>query len=410
MAVAITAVVQDTWPPRVLVSVTGLTLGDGVALHRVAAGQRTPVRAGVDDAVTDTSFLRTDAELPFGVPVSYLAVVNDADEYATTPATIALPGGKVAVTDAITGATAEVWILSGVDPDFQRRASVFQVGGRTVVVSGDWGMYSGDLELITETTAGVEALLALFAGTTEGVVQVRQPGGYDGIDAYLAVLGATTRRLSPRSGRDPRRITTAQVNQVESWAPLLEARGTTLQNVADAYSAPFPNQVTNPFFETDVANWVAQSSTIARSTAQAHQGVASMLITPNGVAAVGGAIVSAAAPVVAGRPYRIGMWVYAPTGMTDAGPAVDWNASGGVFISTSFGGAAVPAAVWTYLSVDVVAPPTAVTAAVRARHGGTPAASKTWHVDEVLLARLPCLADIADAYPTLLALAQADLP
>src|SRR5690606_18579356 len=41
----------------------------------------------------------------------------------------------------------------------------------------------------------------------------------------------------------------------------------------------------NPFFETTVAGWTTFGCTLVRSTAQAHEGVASGLVTPDGVTA-----------------------------------------------------------------------------------------------------------------------------
>lgn len=230
-----TASAQDTWPPRVLVSVTGLTVGSGIELYRAVGGQRTLVRAGADPTVSDTSFLRVDAELPFGVPVSYVAVVNAATEYATPPTTYFLPGGKVAVTDAVNDTAAEVVILAWPEKPRDRQASVFRAGGRTVVVSGPMGMFTGDIELFCDTTAAVDALTTVVEGAAEGVVQIRQPGGYDGVDSYVAVLGMTERRFS-QDGSDPRRVVVLQVAETEGWAPQLEARGTTLQDLADAYT------------------------------------------------------------------------------------------------------------------------------------------------------------------------------
>lgn len=235
MAVTIAAAVQDVWPPRVLVSVTGLTVGNAVEVYRVAGGARTLVRAGTAAAVTDPSFLRVDAELPFGVPVSYVAVVNGATEYATAAAAYALPGGKVAVTDAISGQAAEVVILSWPDKSRDRPASVFKVDGRNIVVSGPLAQYESDVELFTETTAAGDQLAALLADATEAVVQLRQPGGYDGVDAYLVVLGYTERRWS-QDGSDPRRVWALRVAQVDAWPATLEAMGTTLQDIADAYA------------------------------------------------------------------------------------------------------------------------------------------------------------------------------
>lgn len=251
MAVAISALEQDTWPPRVLVTVTGLTVGDSVAVYRVVGGGRVLVRAASADAVTDTSFLRTDAELPFGVPVSYLAVVNGGTDYETSPTTYALPGGKVAISDAINGIAAEVVVLAWEEKSYSRRASVFKVGGRNVVVSGDLGMFEGDIELFTSTESARDNLTTVLRDATEGVVQVRQPGGYAGVDSYLSVLDVTERRWS-QDGSDERRVVALQVAEVEGWAPALEARGFTYADLEAAYTG-----LTYADLEADYAAYLA---------------------------------------------------------------------------------------------------------------------------------------------------------
>jgi hypothetical protein len=148
-------------------------------------------------------------------------------------------------------------------------------------------------------------------------------------------------------------------------------------------TAPGLVAVTNPFFETDLSGWTAQSSTLARSTTVVQpQGVASMQITPDGVAASGGAggTMTAAGTIQPGATYTASMWAYSPGGWSDLRPAVDWYTAGGAFISSSLGSAsAVPAGQWTFLTQSVTAPATASRAVMRARHGGTPPASAIWY-------------------------------
>lgn len=235
MAVAITATEQDVYPPRVLVSVTGLTLGDAIELFRVVGGERTEVRAGTSSSVTDTSFLTVDAELPFGVPVSYVAVVNSSTEYSTSATTYTLNGGKPVLTDAISGLAAEVVIRAWDEKRYNRQSSVFRVGGRNVVVSGDSGMFEGSIELYTETTSSRDNVMELLVDATEGVVQLRQPGGYDGVDSHLAVTGVSERRFS-QDGTDERRLITIDAVEVEGWAPALEARGFTYADLENLYT------------------------------------------------------------------------------------------------------------------------------------------------------------------------------
>lgn len=240
MAVAITVTEQDVWPTRVLVSVTGLTVtgsADSVDVYRETGGERTAVRGGSTAAVTDPSFLVVDAELPFGVPIKYIAVVDGTTEYSTSLTTYTLDGGNVALTDAINGEAAEVVILAWDEKRLQRQATVFKVGGRNVVISGDLGMFEGDVELYTETTSSRDSLMSLLESATEGVIQIRQSydKAYDGVDSYVSVLGVAERRYS-QDGSDPRRIFTLSVAEVESWAPLLHAQGFTYADLEAAYT------------------------------------------------------------------------------------------------------------------------------------------------------------------------------
>ncbi|MCT2277989.1 hypothetical protein M3G91_10165 [Micromonospora chalcea] len=403
---AITATVQTTWPPRVLVSVTGLTVGDGIELYRESSGRRTLVRAGASDAVADPSFLRTDAELPFGVPVSYVATVNGDTEYVTAPTVYALPGGKVAVTDAITGDSAETVIMAWPERARTRQASRFDVGGRTVVVSGPMGQPSGDVELFTASTAALEDLVGVLSTATEGVVQVRQPGGYDGVDSYLAVLGVVDRRFS-QDGSDPRRIVVVQAAEVEGWAPQLEARGSTLQDIANSYDVAGPAMNANPFFETNVAGWSASGGSFARSTAQFHEGAASGLLTPSGAASIAevGTDLAAAA---AGVTYQMSAWVRCAVARSVVIGA-NWWTAGPTFGSDTVTSVAVPANTWTLLTFSATAPAGTVFAQMKVQMTGTPLASHLLYVDEAVQRRaFVSLSGLSGDYPSLLALAQAE--
>jgi hypothetical protein len=233
-AASISVLTQDVYPPRVLVSVTDLTLGDAVALYRQVSGVRTLVQAGAVDAVTDPSFLRIDAQLPFGVPVSYVADVNGV-EYSTAPVTYTLPGGSVVISDAIGGLAAEVRIGAWPEKAHDLAATVFRPGGRNVIVSGDFGQWEGDLEFYTETTAAAEQLRLVLAAATQGVVQMRQPGGYDGVDSYYAITSYRERRYS-QDGSDQKRLHVVHAAEVDGWAPALAAGGFTYADLAAAYT------------------------------------------------------------------------------------------------------------------------------------------------------------------------------
>ncbi|MGW1614434.1 hypothetical protein ACWCQZ_34335 [Streptomyces sp. NPDC002285] len=140
----------------------------------------------------------------------------------------------------------------------------------------------------------------------------------------------------------------------------------------------------NPYFETDTTGWSGNSASIARSTDVVHPAAtASLLITPNGSSASGGANTSNSAygTCSPGDEITVSMWVYSPGGWHDIRPAVDWADSSGSFLSSGLGnGFAVPAGEWTYLSQTVTAPASAGRFATRARHGGTPPASAVYYV------------------------------
>lgn len=235
-AAAISVTAQDTWPPRNQVAVTGLSIGDSVTIYRVVAGERTELRGAIADA-TDTAVVILDAELPFGVPVSYVAVVQGAAEYASAAVTYELTGGKVALTDAITGAAAEVVIGAEGDRTNGRDSARMRVAGRNVVVSGPAAQDEGSYELFVSTTSSYDNLIDLLRNATDGIVQIRQPGGYDGIDAYLAVDAWTTRRWL-HDGTKEARLVTIEFAEVDGWALTLSARGFTLADLAAAYPPP----------------------------------------------------------------------------------------------------------------------------------------------------------------------------
>lgn len=233
MAVAVTVDEQDVYPPRVLVSVTGLTIGDDVAVYRVVSGDRIAVRAGTTTNAPAVAWLTLDAELPFGVPVSYLAIVNGT-EHATAPATYDLPGGKVVVSDAITGQAAEVRIGAWPEKEYQRPVTSFVVGGRNVVVAGAMPGFRSEIEFLVQSASSADNLVQVLTSATQGIVQIRQPGGYYGVDCYVSVLGARKRRFS-QDGTDEKTLVICDVVEVEAWAPALAARGFTYGDLTDAY-------------------------------------------------------------------------------------------------------------------------------------------------------------------------------
>lgn len=234
-APVVTVTELNTFPPSTQITVNGLTPDDDVEIFRLANGRRIPVRAGYLQNATDPAFLITDAEIPFGVPVGYEVVVNATGSYFTATDTYVLVGGKVLLSDAISGNTSEFVITAWDEKQYEPQASVFKVGGRNIVVSGDMGMFESSIEVFFESYSSTENFLDVLANATEGVLQLRRPvAGYDGVDCYIAVTSARERRWS-QDGSDGRRLWSLQVAEVEPWSDGQVAKGFTLQDLADAY-------------------------------------------------------------------------------------------------------------------------------------------------------------------------------
>lgn len=143
----------------------------------------------------------------------------------------------------------------------------------------------------------------------------------------------------------------------------------------------------NPYFETDTSGWVGADGTITRSTAQAHEGVASLLLTPDGVGSSPRAEFSPLVPVTAGETYRVSAWVRCAVART-VEVAITWFTAAGVFIVSSgnaLPGGSVAAGVWTFASDAFVAPAGAGLASIRVRMTGTPPASNLLWIDEARL-------------------------
>lgn len=234
----LTLTTQTVYPSRVLVSATNLASGQVVTISRTPAGStvRTIVRSADEVEMTSDTLVRTDAEQPFGVLLTYRLTIDGVDNDSET-ITVTLSGGKVALSDAISGEAAEVVVMSWPSKKRERQSTVFAVGGRNIVVSGQRGGWSGTVEVFVENDESKNAVLDLLENATSGVLQIRQSGSYDGVDAYISVLADDEVRYS-QDGSDERRTIALDAVEVNGWAPSLEAPGFTLQDLADAFPSP----------------------------------------------------------------------------------------------------------------------------------------------------------------------------
>lgn len=227
----------NLFPPRTQITVSGLATGDNLEIYRVDGGVRTLVRGATVTSATDPAFVVVDGEVPFGTPVSYEAVVNGFAVYASGSATYSPPGGKAILSDAISGAAAEFIIVSWAEKDYEPQASIFKVGGRNVVVTGEVGQFEATIEVYFEAFSSTDNFLEVLNTATEGILQLRAPDNlkYQGVDCFVSVVSAREKRFS-QDGSDGRRTWQLQIVETSSWSSGQAAKAFTLQDIADVYT------------------------------------------------------------------------------------------------------------------------------------------------------------------------------
>ncbi|HEX7038683.1 MAG TPA: poly-gamma-glutamate hydrolase family protein [Trueperaceae bacterium] len=154
----------------------------------------------------------------------------------------------------------------------------------------------------------------------------------------------------------------------------------------DNYTAP---QNLNTSFEVNTAGWFATGGTLTRSTAQAHDGVASALLTPDG-ASVEAKAFNGLITVTASRTFRASAWVRCAVSRNVV-IGIDWHqpeSGGSAYISSSLQSVAVTANTWTRIEVVGTAPANAGRARITVSMTGSPPASHLLHIDEAELRQL----------------------
>lgn len=202
-----------------------------------------------------------------------------------------------------------------------------------------------------------------------------QPHGADAPTFFL------TRRLGLESIHMP---TDGDLHEVEVAVPA-DPFGVGLEETLPAvtvYNDPAEGvtQNLNPFIETNAANWTGTGGTIARSTAQFHEGAASLLLTPDGVSATAEARNDRVA-ATAGLAYRFSAWVRCAVSRNVVLGA-NWHNVGGGFISDATTTVAVTANTWTWLDLTATAPANTATFELKVNMTGTPPAGNLLYIDE----------------------------
>jgi hypothetical protein len=246
----VTATVQSAFPPRILVAVEGMLTEKitSITIERAALNTLTPLRAAVDVDVTGVdSFVRTDGEAPFGVPVYYVVTLSDADgnDWQIISNTVTINATDEVLSDPILGIGVNVQIMSWREKRYERESTLFNVSGRLVVVSGPNPGATSDIVLFTRLTADHDAFLDLLNRATNGIVQLRTQAAaiclvdpdYDPhgqVDNYLAILSTIVARAA--KFRYPQRTWSMSVAEVDPWPAELEAQGWTYADIDAWYT------------------------------------------------------------------------------------------------------------------------------------------------------------------------------
>ncbi|MFD6684162.1 hypothetical protein, partial [Micromonospora parva] len=233
-AIAVSA--QSVFPPRNLVSLTGLTAENIVSatIQRQVGTDRTGVRAATAVDVTgDNVLLRVDGEQPFGVPVNYVATLTDSTggQWELVSSSVTSTVAADVISDAVRGIGAAVTIQAWPNKRRTRDATVFNVGGRLVAVGKPRSGAAASVTVRTLTDEAGDALQEVLDAATNGVILIRKQATMPGVDGYLAVTADDEDRM----WHNPVRFWQLETVEAESWPDVLEAAGFTLQDIADNF-------------------------------------------------------------------------------------------------------------------------------------------------------------------------------
>jgi hypothetical protein len=233
----VNATAQSVFPPRTLVSATGLTGDDitTITLYRQVGSDLTAVRAASGiDVTAQASFLRVDAEQPFGIALNYAAVLTDINgmQWTVFSGPITSTVNSDVVSDAIRGVGAAVKIESPLEWKRDRGATTFNINGRIVVQGKPRSARSGTLTVRTETDSDGDTLNDLLDNATEGTILVRKQVSLSRLDGTYAFTDDTE---SP-NWYDTFRWFALSIVKSGDWPDVMEAAGFTLQDIANNFS------------------------------------------------------------------------------------------------------------------------------------------------------------------------------
>lgn len=192
-------------------------------------------------------------------------------------------------------------------------------------------------------------------------------------NAGLVVSGTGTRLITPT-------YSTPEVPLITVDA--LPEEGYNLVSVEN----PIPGQPANNAPEYDFegslgATFATSSATFVQDGTHAHRGTGAAKLTVTGSPSFAYARAPFAV-VVPGVRYTARFWAYSVAG-DSVTVSIDWQTSGGSYISTSLAIVSVPAATWTLLTVTAPAPATAGRAIYGPTLSGSPGTGDAIWVDEL---------------------------
>lgn len=140
-------------------------------------------------------------------------------------------------------------------------------------------------------------------------------------------------------------------------------------------------------FESGVSGWSPSGGTLAQSSAHAHGGTFSALLTVSGSPSQAFFRPNAQVPVNPGVTYTASVWLYS-TSTPNAQAAIDWYDVNGNYLSTSSGAIAAAGASFTQYTVAAAAPAAAAHAVYGPTLPGSPANGTALFADDVLFTAL----------------------
>lgn len=225
--------------------------------------------------------------------------------------------------------------------------------------------FAGQVQLTTKNAEGLSSLTRTVNFTVDFVEPVA-PIITLAADPNAGGIDVTATQAAP-TGAQPATI------QIDVWRREFVAGTNTPIN-------------SNPFFETNATDWTSVNySTIARSTAQFHQGTASLLCTPTGAAATPKAQTTTLYAITTGGRYEFRGWVRSTTANKTIRVYIDWYNASNTLVSSTTRDITPVANTWLWAWVRGTAPATATQARIAIGQISTPAAGDTLYGDELQL-------------------------